>query len=91
MSLLLLALLAIPGFQSAGLYRDESCNRVRKPIHTLSEEERMLYVNGFQELRKNGKLEILATTHAANVASHKGSSFFFLHAYMIWFVYILLC
>jgi len=70
--------------ESATLFREEDCPRLRRPFHTLNEDERMLYVNGFQALRQNGKLETIATTHAANVAVHKGSSFFFLHAYMIW-------
>eukprot|EP00484_Ammonia_sp_Unknown_P014843 CAMPEP_0197073002 /NCGR_PEP_ID=MMETSP1384-20130603/210382_1 /TAXON_ID=29189 /ORGANISM="Ammonia sp." /LENGTH=615 /DNA_ID=CAMNT_0042511827 /DNA_START=44 /DNA_END=1888 /DNA_ORIENTATION=+ len=70
--------------KSDTIYRDEDCMRVRKPFHTMTEDERMLYVRGFQELRKNGKLKIIADTHAANVAVHKGSSFFFFHAYMIW-------
>ena len=65
-------------------YRDEDCPRIRKPLHTLSESERMLYVNGFREIRKNGKLEILSDTHAAEIEIHKGSSFFFYHAYIIW-------
>eukprot|EP01084_Bolivina_argentea_P000145 284_1 len=76
--------LLISPLTSEPKYRDEDCPRIRKPFHTLSEDERMLYVTGFQQLRKNGKLEVISTTHAANVAVHKGASFFFLHAYMIW-------
>merc|ERR1740116_158677 len=70
--------------ESATLFREEDCPRTRRPYHTLTEDERLLYVKGFQGLRANGKLEQIATAHAANVAVHKGSSFFFLHAYMIW-------
>jgi len=70
--------------ETATLFREEDCPRIRRPFHTLSEQERMLYVDGFQALRQNGKLETIAVTHAANVAVHKGSSFFFLHSYMIW-------
>jgi len=72
------------GADTNTMFREEDCPRVRQAFHTLSEDERMLYVKGFVELRKNGKLEQIATAHAANVAVHKGSSFFFLHAYMIW-------
>ena len=70
--------------ESATLFREEDCPRIRRPFHTLSESERLQYVSGFQALRANGKLETIAVAHAANVAVHKGSSFFFLHSYMIW-------
>ena len=78
-SLPVILLLLISITNSLTVYRDEDCPRIRKPFHTLTEDERMLYVNGFMALRKNGKLEIIS-----NVAVHKGSSFFFFHAYMIW-------
>ena len=60
----------------------EDCPRLRRPFHTLTGEERKLYVNGFIELRRNGKLDAISAAHAANTPSHKGASFFFLHAYL---------
>eukprot|EP00485_Elphidium_margaritaceum_P008361 CAMPEP_0202690690 /NCGR_PEP_ID=MMETSP1385-20130828/5606_1 /ASSEMBLY_ACC=CAM_ASM_000861 /TAXON_ID=933848 /ORGANISM="Elphidium margaritaceum" /LENGTH=577 /DNA_ID=CAMNT_0049345975 /DNA_START=36 /DNA_END=1769 /DNA_ORIENTATION=- len=65
-------------------YRDEECPRIRHPLHALTEDERMLFVRGYQALRKNGKLKVLSDTHAANIAEHKGASFFAFHAYIIW-------
>eukprot|EP01083_Nonionella_stella_P238500 835707_1 len=79
-----LVFLVIQTAMSLTKYLDEDCVRLRKPLHRLTEDERMLYVKGYQALRRSGKLDIISTTHAANVAVHKGASFFFLHAYMIW-------
>eukprot|EP01083_Nonionella_stella_P137933 419667_1 len=67
---------------------DNKCTRHRKPWHMISDEERLLFVNGFQSLRRNGILSTFATTHHlegiafANI--HKTSEFFYWHSYFVW-------
>merc|ERR1719391_1715498 len=41
------------------------CDRVRRPIHELSENELTLFVEGLQEVRRNEKYQSLVEAHAA--------------------------
>ena len=41
----------------------EPCPRHRKPWHLLSEYEKSLYVEGFQRIRRNGKLDVISRVH----------------------------
>eukprot|EP01084_Bolivina_argentea_P014762 27600_1 len=67
-------------------YLEEECDRVRRPLHLLTIEERELYVEGFQGLRKNNKLEAIAETHhfEFHTGTHHSSAFFYYHSYFIW-------
>jgi len=60
------------------------CTRIRRPIHQLSEDELMLYVDGIQALRANGKYQIMVDAHSSYTEVHRGSSFFFYHTYFVW-------
>jgi len=63
---------------------DEDCVRVRRPVHELDHTELMLYVEGLQQIRANGKFQIMIDAHHENTAIHRGSSFFFYHTYYVW-------
>eukprot|EP01084_Bolivina_argentea_P208800 355848_1 len=67
-------------------YYAESCDRVRKPFHLLTNDERMLFVEGYQKLRLNGMLDILSQVHhlAPHMGTNHGSDFFYWHSYFIW-------
>eukprot|EP01084_Bolivina_argentea_P003067 5726_1 len=82
MSLLFVAL--ISSVYGVNKYVEESCDRIRRPLHLLSSDERLIYVEGFKELRKNGKLDIITQTHSNNMKIHYGSNFFFWHSYLTW-------
>ena len=64
-------------------------SRHRKPWHQLTEEEQMIYVKGFKQLRSNGQLQIFLETHHladtplsfANV--HFTANFFPWHSYFL--------
>jgi len=60
------------------------CTRVRRPVHSLSQDELMLYVDGIQALRANGKYQIMIDAHSQYTEVHRGSSFFFYHTYFVW-------
>ena len=62
----------------------EECDRIRKPMHLLSEEELMLYVDGLQQIRKNGKYQIMVDAHSKETEIHRGTSFFFYHTFFVW-------
>ena len=62
----------------------EECDRIRKPMHLLSEEELMLYVDGLQQIRKNGKYQIMVDAHSQETEIHRGTSFFFYHTFFVW-------
>ena len=62
----------------------EECDRIRKPMHLLSEDELMLYVDGLQQIRKNGKYQIMVDAHSRETEIHRGTSFFFYHTYFVW-------
>merc|ERR1719434_649325 len=62
----------------------EECDRIRKPMHLLSEDELMLYVDGLQQIRKNGKYQIMVDAHSFETEIHRGTSFFFYHTYFVW-------
>ena len=42
---------------------EEDCPRLRKSWYTLSNEEKSLYIEGFQKIRKNGKMDIISASH----------------------------
>eukprot|EP01084_Bolivina_argentea_P132419 233682_1 len=67
-------------------FYDEPCDRIRRPFHLLSTEERMLFVEGYQKLRENGKLDAISTGHhmATHAGTHHGSNFFYWHSYFLW-------
>merc|ERR1719242_2273312 len=60
------------------------CTRLRRPVHTLDEDELMLYVDGIQAIRENGKYQIMVDAHSQYTEVHRGSSFFFYHTYFVW-------
>jgi len=63
---------------------DDECERVRRPMHLLTDQELMLYVEGMQAIRSNGKFQIMADAHSQYTEVHRGSSFFFYHSYYVW-------
>jgi len=65
-------------------YLTEECERVRRPIDQLSVDELMLYVEGMQAIRANGKYQVLIDAHKEHTEIHRGSSFFFYHTYYVW-------
>jgi len=67
-----------------GPFVNEDCVRVRRPADELSREELMLYVEGMQQIRANGKYQVLLDSHHAHTEIHRGSSFFFYHTYYVW-------
>eukprot|EP00486_Rosalina_sp_Unknown_P000728 CAMPEP_0201563930 /NCGR_PEP_ID=MMETSP0190_2-20130828/1569_1 /ASSEMBLY_ACC=CAM_ASM_000263 /TAXON_ID=37353 /ORGANISM="Rosalina sp." /LENGTH=318 /DNA_ID=CAMNT_0047979379 /DNA_START=115 /DNA_END=1068 /DNA_ORIENTATION=+ len=73
-------------------YADE-CPRMRRGWHTLSDEERGLFVNGLLKLRENGEQNIdideliaIGSVHADIYApfTHKTSSYLYWHGYLVW-------
>ena len=44
----------------------------------------MMYVEGMQAIRANGKYQVLVDAHKQNTQIHRGSSFFFYHSYYVW-------
>jgi len=70
--------------QSTNIYRNEICNRIRRPLHTLTTKELLVYVEGLQAIRKNGKYQYMVDTHSLHTDIHAGSSFFFYHTYFVW-------
>ena len=68
----------------ASKYSDDACERIRKPIHLLTDHELMLYVDGLQAIRSNGKFQVMVDAHAGYTEVHRGSSFFFYHSYYVW-------
>eukprot|EP01084_Bolivina_argentea_P143076 251296_1 len=62
-------------------------HRHRKPWTLLTLEQKDLFVDGFQQIRKNGKLDVFSQTHAQHDIEsyvHYTSLFSFYHAYMVW-------
>jgi len=53
-------------------------------MHLLTEDELMLYVDGLQALRANGKYQIMVDAHSQYTEVHRGSSFFAYHTYFVW-------
>jgi len=68
----------------ASKFCDDACERIRRPTHLLTDEELMLYVDGLQAIRSNGKFQIMADAHSQYTEVHRGSSFFFYHSYYVW-------
>merc|ERR1719361_3323648 len=60
------------------------CTRIRRAMHHMTEDELMLYVDGLQALRANGKYQIMVDAHSQYTEVHRGSSFFFYHTYFVW-------
>jgi len=50
----------------------------------MSEDELMLYVDGLQAIRANGKYQTMVEAHSQYTEVHRGSSFFFYHTYFVW-------
>ena len=64
-----------------------NCPRHRMAWHQLTNEQRELYINGFLQLSKMGRLQIFTQTHADLIASgqaHDTSAFLPWHRYFIW-------
>merc|ERR1719361_1506854 len=60
------------------------CTRIRRAMHEMTEDELKLYVHGLQEIRANGKYQIMVDAHSQYTEVHRGSSFFFYHSYFVW-------
>lgn len=59
--------------------------RLRKPWHKLSGEEQMLFINGFQRLRREGTLATFVKSHDKNsIPVHNSSQVFYWHSYWVW-------
>ena len=82
MILIFLLLLSVSTFCEQ--YLPEDCERVRRPVDELSVDELMLYVEGMQAIRANGKYQVLIDAHKEHTEIHRGSSFFFYHTYYVW-------
>merc|ERR1719295_1841672 len=63
---------------------ENKCDRIRRPVHQMSVNELMLYVDGIQAIRENGKYQIMVDAHSQYTEVHRGSSFFFYHTYFVW-------
>ena len=61
-SLLLFVLFLFQPF--LGLSDDNDCPRHRKPWHLLTDSEKLLYIEGFQLIRKNGKMDVFTQSHS---------------------------
>jgi len=60
------------------------CTRIRRAMHEMTEDELMMYVDGLQAIRANGKYQIMVDAHSQYTEVHRGSSFFFYHTYFVW-------
>lgn len=59
--------------------------RIRKPWHLISQQERDLFVNGWMELYRNGKLSIFTETHGdSSIDKHTNAAFLPWHRFFIW-------
>ena len=63
--------------------------RLRKPWHSLNDDEQMMYVNGFQELARSGILAKFISAHQTATAAdavniHKSAQNLFWHSYWLW-------
>merc|ERR1719216_118585 len=62
-------------------------HRHRKPWSLMTTEQKDMFIDGFQQVRKNGKLDVIAQTHAQHDIQnyvHYTSLFTFYHAYLVW-------
>ena len=59
------------------------CPRIREPWHLISDEKRSLFINGFKQLAKSGKLAVFVQVHGI-YAEHRNSKFLPWHRYYIW-------
>jgi len=69
---------------STSIYVDEDCPRIRQALHLLTEDERLVYVEGLHGIRANGKYQIIVEAHSEHGEIHHGSSSFFYHSYYVW-------
>ena len=76
--------LLFANFSMSSQYREEACERIRRPFHLQSNAELSLYVTGLQQLKANGKFQIFVQAHSHAHRIHFGSSFFFYHTYYVW-------
>eukprot|EP01083_Nonionella_stella_P015213 42581_1 len=53
----------VPFVLATSSIASSTCGRHRKPWHLLTNEEQMLYVTGFKQLRSNGVLDVFIETH----------------------------
>jgi len=65
-----------------------TATRTRRPWHTLSHEDQMLYVDGFQKLTRESVMTLFVESHerATSAANniHLTSQNFFWHSYWLW-------
>eukprot|EP01084_Bolivina_argentea_P170740 295864_1 len=82
-----------PSANEYDTYNADECRRVRRPWHTLSTEERALYISGLLQLRKkaNGDIEHdellnIGSVHEDEYSPfiHKTSAYLFWHGYFVW-------
>ena len=59
------------------------CPRHRKPWHLISDEERLLYINGFLELHEQGVITEMANIHATAWNNGFDEIFFPWHRYFV--------
>ena len=62
-------------------------HRHRKPWSLLTDELKDMFIEGFQQVRKNGKLDVIAQTHAQHDIQnyvHYTSLFAFYNSYLVW-------
>lgn len=87
---ILLTSLALAATSSA---HGTECPRIRRAWHTLSTDERDLYISGLIELRRRGNGDPaaddfigIASVHSDEFApvTHKASSYLFWHGYLLW-------
>jgi len=83
MSPLILVLAAFAAICKA-IPEELKCTRIRRAMHEMTEDELMMYVDGLQAIRANGKYQIMVDAHSQYTEVHRGSSFFFYHTYFVW-------
>ena len=59
------------------------CQRIRKPWRYLTNPEKDLYIDGFLELSRIGRLQYFTRTHADS-AEHGNSGFLPWHRHLVW-------
>eukprot|EP01084_Bolivina_argentea_P188475 324459_1 len=62
-------------------------HRHRKPWQLLNDEDKKLFISGFQSIRKLGKLDVITQTHANNDIENyvdDTSLFSFYYSYLVW-------
>lgn len=67
-----------------------SCPRVRKAWHLISQDERELFIKAYHIINDQGKLKHFGDTHhhiLDSAQAHQTAEFFAWHRYFLWEVY----